>query len=68
MIELHKKRQRHLEAIAHACRYPLSKNEYLDIVGDEPESADNVLENNMESFRSSIQSNFSNSPLYYSED
>ena len=68
MVGLHNKKQRHLEAIAHACRYLLSKNEYFDIVDDKPESGDNVLENNMESFRSSIQSKLENSPLYYSED
>ena len=55
-----------MESLSQTCRYPPSKNEYLDIVDDEPESGDDMREIDMESFSSVIQSNLNNSPLYYS--
>ena len=43
----HNKRQRYLEALAQARRDPLSKNEDLNIVVNEPESRYDVLDINM---------------------
>ena len=42
----------------------MSNNEDLEIVGDEPDSSHGVLEIDMESFSSVIQSNLNNHPLY----
>ena len=47
---------------------PLTKNKYLDIVDDKPDSDDDVIEIDMDSFRSVIQSKLNNYPLYYSRD
>ena len=57
-----------MEALAQAHWAPLSKNEYLDIFDHEPESGSDVLEIDMESFRSVIQSNLNNHTFYYSGD
>ena len=39
-----------MEAISQVRRYPLSNNEDLDIVDNEPESGDDMLEIDMEIF------------------
>ena len=62
------KQQRHVEDLAQACGYPLSNNEDLDIFDNKPESVYVVLEIDMDSFSSVIQSNLNNRPLYYSGD
>ena len=55
-----------MEALAQVCRSPSLKNEYLDIFEDEPESRDDVLNINMESFSSVIQSNLKKNRFYCS--
>ena len=62
------KQQRQLEALAQARRDLLLKYEDLDNVDGKNESGDDVLDIDIESFRSAIQSNLNNSPLYYSRD
>ena len=54
-----------MEALGQPRRAPPSKNEYLGIVNGEPEYGCDVIEIDMESFESVIQSNLNNHNLYY---
>ena len=62
------KQQRYLEALSQASRDPFSNNEDFHIVEDKPESGNDMLDIDIESFSSLIQSNLINSPLYYYGD
>ena len=57
-----------MEDLAKSCRAPLHNNEDLNIVENEADSGDDVLETDMESFSSLMQSNLNNRPLCYSGD
>ena len=57
-----------MEDLTQERRAPLLNNEDLDIFDDKHESDNDVLENDMESFSSVIQTNLNNYPLYYYGD